>query len=48
VSERVRSGYFTAMIWLIAPPIDAPTTWAVSSPAWSSTAIASSAICSSE
>jgi hypothetical protein len=47
VSDRVRSGYFTAMIWLIAPPIDAPTTWAVSAPASSSTAIASSAICSS-
>ena len=33
VIERVRSGYFTAMIWLIAPPMDAPTTWAVSIPA---------------
>ena len=32
----------------MAPPIDAPTTWAVSTPAWSSTAMASAAICSSE
>ena len=48
VSERTRSGWLRARIWLIAPPIDAPITWAVSTPAWSSTAIASSAIWASE
>ena len=32
VSERTRSGYLTATIWEIAPPIDAPTMCAVRMP----------------
>ncbi len=48
VSDSTRSGYFSPMIWLIAPPIEAPTMCAFSTPTASSTAIASSAICSSE
>ena len=47
-SERVRSGWSTPMIWAMTPPIDAPITWARSTPSASSTASASSAICSSE
>ncbi len=46
VSERTRSGYRRATSWLIAPPIDAPTTCAASTPTASRTAMASSAICS--
>ena len=47
VSDRTRSGNSTAMIWLIAPPIDAPTTWASATPRSSSTATASVAMRSS-
>ena len=35
VSERTRSGWRRARIWAITPPIDAPTMWASSAPAWS-------------
>ena len=45
-SERVRSGARTATIWAMAPPIDAPSTWARSTPAASSTATASLAMTS--
>ncbi len=44
VSERTRSGWFSARIWAIAPPIEAPTMWASVAPTASSTATASSAI----
>lgn len=46
VSDLTLFGCFSAMIWLMAPPMESPTTCADSMPASSSTAIASSAICS--
>ena len=47
-SERVRCGCSTPMIWVITPPIEAPSTCARSTPSASRTAIASRAIRSSE
>ena len=43
---RTRSGWRTAMAWLMMPPIDAPITWADSKPAWVSAATASVAMSS--
>ncbi len=45
-SDRVRSGDRTPRIWAMTPPIDAPSTWARSTPAASSTARASVAMTS--
>ena len=44
VSVRTRSGCSMAIVWAIIPPIDAPTTWAVSMPRASSSPTASSAM----
>ena len=35
VSERTRFGCSTAIVCTIIPPIDTPTTWALSQPRWS-------------
>ena len=47
ISDWTRSGCRRATSWAMAPPIDAPITWARSTPAASRTATASSAISSS-
>jgi hypothetical protein len=46
VRDRVRRPWSAAMTWLIIPPMDTPATWAVSTPAASSTAMASAAMSS--
>ncbi len=43
-SERTRSGCSKAIVWAIMPPIEAPTTWARSTPRWSSRPTASPAM----
>ena len=44
VRDRSRCGCSTAMVWAIMPPIETPTTWAVSRPRWSSRPNASAAM----
>ena len=47
VSERTRAGCAIAIVCAIIPPIDTPTTWAVSQPRWSIRPKASAAMSSS-
>ena len=44
IIDATRSGCSIAIVWAIIPPIDAPTTWARSTPRWSSRPIASAAM----
>ena len=47
-SERTRPGCSIAIVWAIMPPIDAPRTWAESTPSRSSSPIPSAAMSDSE